>query len=91
MFLQENDKNSSNISAIFITSSPVVILPKKANLCSKVYKTVSAKLSRTNSVLNCFNNSRKNKEVSFAVLPSNVNVRKKWLQKVTRENFVPPS
>ena len=57
----------------------------------KVYKTVPAKLSRTNSVLNCFNNSKKHKEVSFDARPSNVNVRKKWLQKVTRENFVPSS
>ncbi|CAB3998936.1 THAP domain-containing 11, partial [Paramuricea clavata] len=42
-------------------------------------------------VPNCFNNSIRNKELSFYVIPKDSNLRKKWLHMLKRKNFVPSS
>ena len=40
-------------------------------------------------VPHCFNNSKRNKELSFYVIPKEKNLRKLWLSKISRKNFTP--
>ena len=40
-------------------------------------------------VPHCFNNSKKNKELFFYVIPKEKNLRKLWLSKISRKNFTP--
>lgn len=45
----------------------------------------------TRCVPNCFNNSRRNKELSFYVIATNPELRKNWLHNISRKNFIPSS
>ena len=37
----------------------------------------------------CYNNSRRNKGLSFYVIPHHLKLRKKWLVMISRNNFIP--
>ena len=61
------------------------------NLSESVKSKTSAGGGFTYCVPLCYNNSKRNKDLSFYVIPKDNKLRKIWLSKISRKNFKPTS
>ncbi len=67
-------------------------LPEEASSCRDSMVTSRKKNSGggiTCCVPLCYNNSKRNKELQFYVIPKDAVLRRKWLAMISRKNFVP--
>eukprot|EP00794_Sanderia_malayensis_P005136 gene5136-biopygen4188 len=84
--------NSFFQSYIFSTETPgEAELPKEASSCEDFTENSSKNSGGgiTCCVPLCYNNSKRNKELQFYVIPKDAVLRKKWLAMISRKNFVP--
>ena len=76
-------------------SSDIFNVDFTAQQTENLSETVKSKTSAAGGficcVRLCYNNSKRNKDLSFYVIPKDNKLRKIWLSKISRKNFTPTS
>ena len=88
----ETDSFFQNSSSIDITDGPFQISGANSTFEEEyinINKTGNKSGGITCCVPHCFNNSKRNKELSFYVIPKDKTLRKVWLSKISRKDFIP--
>lgn len=91
--IQSSYKNSffQNANEDIDCTASETVNDDNTTIASTPTSSSSTSGGRTCCVPHCYNNSRRNPELSYYIIPKDVKLRKRWLSMISRKDFKPSS